>query len=80
MPSGAELLVLDGAFDEGGQHLEPQSWLRLPTGSTLDAKTGPEGCRVWAKTGPPPAHRAYFGLNGSNGAIPQRTLIAGVFR
>ena len=28
-----------------------QSWLRLPAGSTLRAKAGPEGCKVWVKTG-----------------------------
>jgi anti-sigma factor ChrR (cupin superfamily) len=48
---GGELLVLEGAFNEGGEHFEPQSWLRLPPGSTLQAKAGPEGCKVWVKTG-----------------------------
>jgi len=48
---GAELLVLDGAFDEGGERFEPLSWLRLPRGSALQAKAGPEGCRIWIKTG-----------------------------
>ena len=48
---GAELLVLDGGFDEGGESFEPLSWLRLPVGSVLQAKAGPEGCRVWIKTG-----------------------------
>jgi anti-sigma factor ChrR (cupin superfamily) len=51
VPGGAELLVLDGGFDEGGERFEPLSWLRLPTGSGLQAKAGPEGCRVWIKTG-----------------------------
>jgi hypothetical protein len=48
---GAEVLVLDGGFDEGGESFEPLSWLRLPTGSALRAKAGPNGCRVWIKTG-----------------------------
>jgi hypothetical protein len=48
---GAELMVLDGGFDERGKSFEPLSWLRLPAGSTLQAKAGPEGCRVWIKTG-----------------------------
>jgi anti-sigma factor ChrR (cupin superfamily) len=52
VPVGAELLVLDGGFDEGGESFEPLSWLRLPTGSALQAKAGPKGCRVWIKTGP----------------------------
>jgi anti-sigma factor ChrR (cupin superfamily) len=51
VPGGAELLVLDGGFAEGGETFEPLSWLRLPTGSTLQAKAGPEGCRAWVKTG-----------------------------
>ena len=51
VPGGAEVLVLDGAFDESGESFEPQSWLRLPTGSVLQTKAGPEGCKVWIKTG-----------------------------
>jgi hypothetical protein len=51
LPGGVELLVVDGNFDEAGERFEPQSWLRLPAGSTLQAKTGPEGCKVWVKTG-----------------------------
>jgi hypothetical protein len=50
-PGGAEVLVLDGGFCEGGERFEVQSWLRLPAGSTLQAKAGPEGCQVWVKTG-----------------------------
>jgi hypothetical protein len=51
VPGGAEVLVLDGAFDEGGEHFEAQSWLRLPVDGVLRAKTGASGCRVWVKTG-----------------------------
>ena len=51
VPGGAEVLVLGGSFDEGGERFEPQSWLRLPSGSVLRATAGPEGCRVWVKTG-----------------------------
>ncbi|MGD9618281.1 MAG: cupin domain-containing protein [Alphaproteobacteria bacterium] len=51
VPGGAELLVLDGGFDQGGESFEPLSWLRLPTGSVLQAKAGPDGCRIWIKTG-----------------------------
>jgi len=47
----AEVLVLDGNFDESGERFEPQSWLRLPAGGTLEAKAGPGGCKVWVKTG-----------------------------
>ena len=50
-PGGAELLVLEGGFDEGGERFEPLSWLRLPTGSVLQATAGPQGSRIWIKTG-----------------------------
>ena len=50
-PGGAEFLVLDGRFEEGGEEFEAQSWLRLPRGAALRAKAGPDGCRVWVKTG-----------------------------
>ena len=48
---GAEILALDGDFHEGGERFEAQSWLCLPAGSTLQANAGPEGGKVWAKTG-----------------------------
>ena len=51
LPGGAEVLALDGDFREGGERFEAQSWLRLPARSTLQAKAGPEGCKVWIKTG-----------------------------
>jgi hypothetical protein len=49
--AGAELLVLDGDFSEGGERFAPLSWLRLPPGSVLRATAGPSGCRTWIKTG-----------------------------
>ncbi|HEY2876401.1 MAG TPA: cupin domain-containing protein [Reyranella sp.] len=51
LPGGAELLVLDGEFDEGGERFEPLSWLRLPTSSMLQATAGPQGCKLWIKIG-----------------------------
>jgi hypothetical protein len=48
---GAELLVLEGAFEESGEHFRAQSWLRLPQGAALAARTGASGCTVWIKTG-----------------------------
>jgi len=51
LPGGAEVLVIEGDFDEGSDHFEPQSWLRLPCGGTLQAKTGAAGCKLWVKTG-----------------------------
>ena len=49
--AGMELLVLEGSFNEGDEEFTRQSWLRLPAGSILRADAGPEGCRVWVKTG-----------------------------
>ena len=51
LPGGAELLVLEGACEEGGETMGARAWLRLPAGARLDAKAGPEGTRVWIKTG-----------------------------
>ncbi len=48
---GAELLVLKGRFDEGSDSLRKNSWLRVPVGEKITAKTGPEGAQVWIKTG-----------------------------
>ena len=50
-PGGAELLVLDGHFNQDGERFEPLSWLRLPAGSALQAKAGPTGSKLWIKTG-----------------------------
>jgi anti-sigma factor ChrR (cupin superfamily) len=51
MPGGAEVLVLDGGFEERGDRFEPQSWLRLPPGAALRARVGAAGCKAWVKTG-----------------------------
>lgn len=48
---GAEILVLDGSFSEGGDELRKHSWLRMPAGSTIAAHAGPQGARIWIKTG-----------------------------
>src|SRR5215469_5658335 len=40
LPAGGELLVLDGAFSEGGEGFAPQSWLRLPPCGRLSATAG----------------------------------------
>jgi anti-sigma factor ChrR (cupin superfamily) len=48
---GLELLVLDGSFTDGSDLFQYQSWLRLPPGATVPAQAGPQGCRVWIKTG-----------------------------
>ncbi|MDQ7248134.1 cupin domain-containing protein [Dongia sedimenti] len=51
LPGGIEILVLEGGFAEGGESFVPQSWLRLPAGARLIAKAGPDGARVWIKSG-----------------------------
>jgi hypothetical protein len=51
LPSGIELLVLDGSFIEGGEEFTRLSWLRLPAGATLQATAGRGGCEVWVKSG-----------------------------
>jgi quercetin dioxygenase-like cupin family protein len=51
VPGGAEVLVLDGGFEEQTERFEPQSWLRLPAGGELRAAAGPRGCTAWVKTG-----------------------------
>lgn len=51
LPGGGEFLVLDGGFTEGGETLRRLSWLRLPPGGQFDAVAGPDGAKVWSKTG-----------------------------
>jgi hypothetical protein len=48
---GVEALVLEGTFVERGETFVRQSWLRLPSGDVLQARAGPNGCRLWMKTG-----------------------------
>jgi hypothetical protein len=50
-PGGLEVLVLEGAFDTSGEWFEALSWLRLPPGDELIAKSGPMGTRTWVKSG-----------------------------
>lgn len=47
---GAELFVIEGSFEDAEGSYPPGSWLRLPAGATLDARTG-SGCVVYLKTG-----------------------------
>lgn len=48
---GLEVFVLDGALTEGGDSLARWDWLRLPVGATFRGQAGPDGARVWIKTG-----------------------------
>ena len=49
LPKGGEFLLLEGGFAEGGERFAAQSWLRLPRGSRLQAKTLSEGAKLWVK-------------------------------
>lgn len=51
LPGGAEFLVLEGGFEERGDALRRHSWLRVPVGGSLTAKAGPDGAKVWIKSG-----------------------------
>ncbi len=48
---GTEILVLEGGFSHAGAELGQYSWLRIPMGEPLYAKTGSNGAKVWIKTG-----------------------------
>jgi anti-sigma factor ChrR (cupin superfamily) len=50
-PGGIEILVLEGSLSEGDDILQAGSWLRLPEGVPLRAKAGPDGAKLWMKTG-----------------------------
>jgi len=51
LKGGGEFFVLEGCFNEGGDQLERESWLRLPADGYLRATAGRDGCKVWVKTG-----------------------------
>jgi hypothetical protein len=63
-PAGLELLVLKGSFEEQGERFTEQSWLRLPPGTEFSGVTGPDGCRVWAKSGHLTASRLASFIHG----------------
>lgn len=48
---GSELLVIDGEVEESGESLSKNAWLRLPDGAPLKIKAGPNGAKIWMKTG-----------------------------
>ncbi|MGI9385475.1 MAG: cupin domain-containing protein [Methyloligellaceae bacterium] len=48
---GAELFVLEGGFEDRGDSFRCHSWLRVPIGGQVAAKAGPDGAKVWIKTG-----------------------------
>ncbi|KIC49568.1 cupin domain-containing protein [Tateyamaria sp. ANG-S1] len=48
---GAEILVLEGALSDGDAALGPRDWLRVAPGETRTLTSGPDGARLWVKTG-----------------------------
>ncbi|WP_299607678.1 cupin domain-containing protein [uncultured Tateyamaria sp.] len=48
---GAEALVLDGSIADGDTTLGPLDWLRVPPGGASTLTAGPNGARLWVKTG-----------------------------
>ncbi|WP_271952720.1 MULTISPECIES: cupin domain-containing protein [Ruegeria] len=48
---GIEMLVIAGSVTEGSDTLEKGAWLRLPEGDQLSATAGPDGAKLWIKTG-----------------------------
>ncbi|TNE29981.1 MAG: cupin [Alphaproteobacteria bacterium] len=49
--SGAELLVLEGGLEFDGETFERNDWIRLPVGHSAEMISGPDGARIWVKTG-----------------------------
>jgi anti-sigma factor ChrR (cupin superfamily) len=49
---GLEFLVLSGSLTSGDECLEPLSWGRMPAGTALKVRTGPQGARLWIKDAP----------------------------
>ncbi|WP_170401926.1 cupin domain-containing protein [Ruegeria arenilitoris] len=57
-PGGIEVLIIDGSITTGEDVLNKNDWLRLPEGQALTATAGPDGAKVWTKTGHLPYARA----------------------
>jgi len=50
LPGGAELFIIEGALEDAEGPSPAGTWLRLPAGSTLEARSR-DGCVVYLKTG-----------------------------
>lgn len=48
---GIEMLVISGSVTESGENLGQGAWLRVPQSQPLTAVAGPDGAKVWIKTG-----------------------------
>jgi anti-sigma factor ChrR (cupin superfamily) len=56
-PGGAEFFVIEGAFEDAEGRYPGGTWLRLPAGSRLDARSA-SGCVAYVKTGALPTLRS----------------------
>lgn len=48
---GHEVFVIAGGFTENGDAFKQHSWLRLPAAEPSSLRAGPDGARLWVKTG-----------------------------
>ncbi|MDO6520381.1 cupin domain-containing protein [Shimia thalassica] len=48
---GIEMLVIDGEVTQDTDTLGKGGWLRLPEGQALSITAGPDGAKIWIKTG-----------------------------
>lgn len=46
---GLEFLVVSGGLSFGNESLKPQSWGRLPAGTSFRATVCPQGAKIWVK-------------------------------
>lgn len=55
---GTEVLILEGTAQMEGETLTPGSWMRLPDADLPLIRSGPEGAKIWSKTGHLPFAKA----------------------
>lgn len=58
---GIEMLVINGSVEVANDSLGRHAWLRLPEGEGLVAIAGPEGAKLWIKSGHLPYAKAPTG-------------------
>lgn len=58
---GIEMLVINGSVEVANDSLSRHVWLRLPEGEGLVAIAGPEGAKLWIKSGHLPYAKAPTG-------------------
>lgn len=58
---GIEMLVINGSVEVANDSLGRHAWLRLPEGERLVAIAGPEGAKLWIKSGHLPYAKAPTG-------------------